>query len=278
MKHAELHGTGLSSSVVETVSASFEDGRATRSTLIGEIALAYNPADFSTPFGSENIRLESFPSLEKVAPNPAFISHVDGKVGEYTVSLSNITKTQVAFKYQVRLEDASSLAPILIKPSYKIEPTRASVIVSYSMNPTFALHGRSSITLSGVALALTLDGAKASSCQSKPAGTFVREKNQIIWQLGDVVLTPGMAETKLLARFMTETEGKGGAVDAKWEIIGEHAQGLGSGLSVSMLDQKSGGTEGADPFADDEASSGLMAVWKGVQGMKKLVSGNYVAK
>ncbi|KAI7052679.1 hypothetical protein KC352_g45486, partial [Hortaea werneckii] len=95
-KHTELHEPGLNSSIVETVSARFEDGNAVHSSLTGEIALAYHPADFSSPFGTENIKLENFSSLEKVAPNPAFITQVPDKEGEYSINLGQITKTQIA--------------------------------------------------------------------------------------------------------------------------------------------------------------------------------------
>ena len=277
LKHPELHDTGLSSSIVETVSARFENGQLKTSSLIGEIAMAFNPADFSTPFGSDNIRLENFGMLEKVAPNPAFISQASGKDGEYSVNLSNLSKTQIAFKYQVRLDEPGTQAPLLVAPAYKIQPTQSDVIVAYSLNPAFALHGRQSVTLSNVMLALTLEGAKATACLSKPVGSFHREKNLIYWQLGDLTLTPGAAPTRLLARFNTESEASTGHVECRWEISGEHAQGLGSGLSVSMQSQ-GGGADGSDPFADEEGASGLTAVWKGVRTVKKLTSGIYSAK
>ncbi|KAK5124530.1 hypothetical protein LTR85_001747 [Meristemomyces frigidus] len=280
LKHPELNEAGLNSSVVETVSARFENGKIVSSSLIGEIALAYNPADLSTPFGSENIRLENFASLEKVAPNPAFITQGPNKEGEYAVNLPNLAKTQVAFKYQVRSDDAGSQAPLLVAPAFKIEPTQASIIVAYSLNPGFNMHGREQVTLSGVMLALTLEGAKATGCLSKPVGTFSREKNLMWWQLGDVTLRAGAAPEKLLARFTTDSEASNGSVEARWEITGENAQGLGSGLTLSIQSQShsGGASDGADPFADDEAASGLMSVWKGVQGVRKLMSGAYSAK
>ena len=277
LKHPELHDTGLSSSIVETVTARFENGQLKNSSLIGEIAMAFNPADFSTPFGSENIRLENFGMLEKVAPNPAFIGQASGKDGEYSVNLSNLSKTQVAFKYQVRLDEPGTQAPLLVAPAYKIQPTQSDVIVAYSLNPSFALHGRQSITLSNVMLALTLEGAKATACLSRPVGSFHREKNLIYWQLGDITLAPGAAPTKLLARFNTESQAATGHVECRWEISSEHAQGLGSGLSVSVQSQ-AGGADGSDPFADEEGASGLTAVWKGLRTVKKLTSGSYSAK
>lgn len=268
---------GLNSSIVETISARFQDGQLSSSSLVGEIALAYNAADFSSPFGTDNIRLENFSSLEKVAPNPAFINPIAGKEGEYSVNLASVQKTQVAFKYQIHATETGAHAPLLISPAFKIEPTQASIIVSYSLNPAFTLPtGRTSLTMSNVMLGLTLEGAKATSCLSKPVGTFARDRNLIFWQLGDVTLTPGAAPTKLLARFATESEAKSGSVEARWEISGEHANGLGSALAVSV--QSAGGaSEGADPFADEDAS-GLVAAWKEVKSVRKMVAGNYVAK
>ncbi|EMC95592.1 hypothetical protein BAUCODRAFT_148488 [Baudoinia panamericana UAMH 10762] len=280
-RHPELHHPGLNSSIVETVNARFENGKLLTSSLIGEIALAYNPADFTSPFGSETIRLENFSSLEKVAPNPAFITPASGREGEYAVNLSGIAKTQVAFKYQIRADDAGANAPLLVTPAFKIEPNQTSVIISYSLNPGFNLHSRETLTLSNVMLALTLEGAKATTCLSKPVGVFSRERNSIVFQLGEVTLRPGAAPEKLLARFATESEAKGGSVEARWEIAGENAMGLGSGLAVSLQSQAGGGGgagDGADPFADDEASGGLYQVWKGVPGVRKLTSGAYLAK
>ena len=239
--------------------------------MIGEIALAYNPANFSSPFGTENIRLENFARLEKVAPNPAFINQLTDAEGEYSVNLSTLGKTQIAFKYQVRLDESGSQAPLLIAPAFRPEKNQFSVIVSFSLNPAFDLKGGESVTLSNVTLGLTLEGAKAVSCLSKPVGTFARERNLIFWQLGDVTLTPGAAATKLIARFGTESQASSGSVEARWEVGGEGARKLGSGLSVSMPAHSGA----ADPFADE---SGLGSGWRGVPGVKKLVSGSYVAK
>jgi hypothetical protein len=239
--------------------------------MIGEIALAYNAANFSSPFGTENIRLENFSSLEKVAPNPAFINQLTDAEGEYSVNLSTLGKTQIAFKYQVRLDDSGSQAPLLIAPAFRPEANQFSVIIGYSLNPQFDLKGAESITLSNVTLALTLEGAKATSCLSKPVGTFSRDRNLIFWQLNDIVLKPGAAPVKLLARFNTDSQASSGSVEARWEITNDNAQKLGSGLSVSMPGQ--GGS--TDPFADESAQS---HAWKSVPGVKKLVSGSYSAK
>ncbi|WPH00283.1 Hypothetical protein R9X50_00310700 [Acrodontium crateriforme] len=277
IKHPEFQESGLSASIVETVSAKFEDGKPVSSTLIGEIALAYNPTNFSSPFGSESIRLEKFSSLEKVAPNPAFITHSQSqKEGEFSVNLASIARTQVAFKYQLKNTGSETYAPLMISPAFRLEPTQASVIVSYSLNPTFNLQGKESITLSNVMLALTLEGATATSCQSRPAGTFARERNLIYWQLGEITIKAGAPAQKLLARFTTESEAKNGTVEARWEIAGENVNGLGSGLQVSMHSSSgTGAADGSDPFADQEGAS---SAWKNVPGSRKLLGGSYIAK
>lgn len=272
-RHPDLTEAGLNSSIIETVTARFENGKLASSSMIGEIALAYNPANFNSPFGTENIRLEKFSSLEKVAPNPAFINQLTDTEGEYSVNLSTLGKTQIAFKYQVRLDDSGAQAPLLITPAFRPESNQFSVIISYSLNPKFDLKGQESVVLSNVTLAFTLEGCKASSCQSKPVGTFARERNMIFWPLNDITLKPGAAPEKLLARFATESQASGGNVEAKWEISNEHAGSFGSGLSVSMPSSGSGGA--ADPFADESAQN---SGWKAVSGARRLVSGSYVAK
>lgn len=263
-RHPDLTDPGLNTSIIETVNARFENGALTSSSLIGEIALAYNPPDFSTPFGTDTLRLDNFSRLEKVAPNPAFISPVPDKEGEYAVSLASIlAKPQVAFKYQAPA--GASAAPLLLSLATKIEPAQTSIILSYSLNPAYQTS--EPLALSNVVLALSLDGAKASSCLSKPVGTFARDRNLIFWPLGDVVLSPGAAPAKLLARFATEGEARGGAVEARWELGG------GGGVAVGVSVRGESGGE-ADPFADEEVGGG----WRVCGGSRRVVGGSYVGK
>ena len=291
-RHPELTESGLNSSIVETVNARFENGKVVSSSVTGEVALAYNPTDFPSSSNTETIRLEQFSSLEKVAPNPAFITSVLEREGEYTVSLAHLAKTQVAFKYQLKPDPTttgSAQAPLLITLASRLEATQASIILSYTLHPAFNPHGRDAIALSNLTLALTLEGARATGCQSKPVGTFARDRNLLYWHLGDVTLKPGDTPGKLLARFATDSEASAGNVEAKWEIAGGDAQMLGSGLAVSVQSSTTHphphqpGGNGADPFADDDngaaaAGSGLVGVWKGVRGAKRLVGGVYMAK
>ncbi|KAF2495726.1 hypothetical protein BU16DRAFT_527494 [Lophium mytilinum] len=281
IKHPDLHGPGLNSSLVETVSTWFEQGTITKAMVIGQVALAFNPLDLSSPFGTESIRLENFPVLEKVAPNPAFIEQVADSPGNYSVDLARITKTSVAFHYQVHLDSANlaTFAPLMLSPAWKVETAHTSALLSYSLNPAFPLGSSSSITLHNVVLVMRLEpGVKTTHCQSKPVGTFSRDKALIYWRLGDVTLSPDQPAHQIRARFFTDGEAKPGNVEARWEISGEHAAAMGSGLSVSQLDTEGKTEVEADPFADESAApASPAAVWKEVQSVRRISSGTYVA-
>jgi hypothetical protein len=284
MKHPDLHEAGLNASFIENVSAWFEQGNITKAMVIGQVGLAYNPVDISAgPVGSENIRLENFPVLEKVAPNPAFIEQMGDTPGTYTVDLSKIiTKTQVAFHYQVHLDGSSlaTFAPILLSPTWKSQPTQISVQLNYSLNPTFELGGATSVTLQNLVLLIRIEpGVKTTNCQSKPSGTFSREKGLIYWRLGDVTLSREQPAQTLRARFYTDSEAKPGNSEARWEITGVNALNIGSGLSISQTAALEAKQEGeSDPFADDDenAPPASPAVgWKAVPSVKRFASGTY---
>ena len=275
--HPQMHQLGLNASIVETVSVTFEKGQVTKAVVIGELALQHNPSNTASPSGSENVRLENFPVLEKVAPNPTFITQSPSN-GEYSVSLSQIARPSVAFKYQVHLDDnnLAAHAPVSVTPSWRVEQTQASVIVTYAFNPAFVSPAKRSVSLKNVVIFITVENAKTLSCQSKPLGIFAKERSLIYWKLGDMTLD-GYAEApqKLLARFTTEGEAKPGSVEMRWEISGESVAGLGSGLGLSqMSNSKEEG--GSDPFADESISTNGLGAWKKVPVTRKIISGKYI--
>jgi len=284
IKHPDMHEPGLNASLVETVSAWFEQGNVTKALVIGQVALAFNPIDLSSgPFGTESIRLENFSILEKVAPNPAFVDQAPDSPGHYTVDLAKITKTSVAFHYQVHLEgeNLASFAPIVLSPVWKTEATQTSVILHYSLNPKFELGDGASVTLQNVVLVLRLEpGSKATACQSKPAGTFSKEKGLIYWRLGEVTFGRDQAQQSMRVRFSTDGEAKAGNVEARWEMTGAPSLRLGSGLGVSQSVPGDGKAEReSDPFADADENAGPTSpapTWKPVATVKRITSGTYV--
>jgi hypothetical protein len=247
------------------------------------VAFVYNSNDFSTPFGTDTIRLNNFTELEKVAPNPQFIDAVSDSPGLYTVNLSHATKTTVAFKYQVRLEEStlSAHAPLVLKPVWKIEQNQASVMLTYGINPAFSQSmgaDKTSLTLNNAIIVIHLDptGPKATSCKAMGGGTFSRERNLVYWRLKDITLSKDGSPQNLRARFFTDGEARFGNVEARWEMHGEHVNSRGSGLSVSVMEQGAAGAE-VDPFADEDATSVPTFSWKDVRTVKSLRSGTYMA-
>ena len=281
-KHAQMLQPGLNASIIETVSTSFQNGEAVKAMIVGEIALRHNGEKPESTVDA--IRLENFPVLLKVAPNPLFVKQVPDKSGEYTVNSGQLSQTAIAFKYQVHLEDnaLASYSPVVLSPNWKVEPNQISVMLHYGFNPNL-LSEETSITLQNVVLIIKIEGSKATSCQSKPVGTLSKEKNMIYWRLGNVTLEKlAQSMPRVVARFATEGEAKPGSVEAQWEVGGEHAVGFGSSLGISQASpsatsQKEEGGSGADPFADEGGAGTAAAGFKEVPTTKRLMSGTYVA-
>ncbi|KAF7506121.1 hypothetical protein GJ744_012185 [Endocarpon pusillum] len=297
--HPEMHEPGLNSSIVETVSTWFSDGTVNKSFVVGEVALAYNSSESTSD--TELIRLDNFQVLEKIAPNPGFVSAAaseKGKekavseegAGQYSVMLSAIKRPTpvVAFKYQLHLDPSnpSVYSPVLITPAWQIQDTQVSVIVMYTLNPAFVLSANKtqsstiSITLKNVTLSITLDpsadAGKATSAMMAPqiGAAFKRKQGLVVWKLPELVVSS--EQQKLLARFVTTgSKARPGHIEARWELPGT----TGSRLGVSLLAGAEKSREfTADPFADDGTAPASPAqVWKEVHTARSLVSGRYSA-
>jgi hypothetical protein len=279
VRHPDLHEPGLSASIVETVSAWFTNGSVDRAVQIGEVALAYNPTEAEPNPSSDTIRFTNFSTLEKVAPNPHFIDQIANKDGTYSVSLTKIPKTSVAFKYQVHLEPAhaDTYAPLRIVPAWKVTPTQTLFMLSYSFNQSFSskLSASSpSITLSNLILLVHVEPSSAtiSRCQASNGGTFAKERNVVYWRLGDITITKEAPAQVLKARLITDGEIKPGNVEARWELLGM------DGLGIERLESSDAEEGEADPFADEEKESAKeVGKWVEVKSVRRLRSGTYVA-
>ncbi|MCJ1380945.1 hypothetical protein MMC17_004054 [Xylographa soralifera] len=276
IRHPEMHEPGLNASIVETVSAWFSDSQVIKAVVIGELALSHNISGSAPRPGVESIRLENFPVLEKIATNHTFINQIESKSGEYTVDVSQIAHTSLAFKYQVHIEESAlaAYAPVILSPLWKVEPTQISVILNYSFNNAFVSPAKRSVSLQNVVVMIAIENTTALTCLSKPPGTFSKEKNTIYWRLGNVTLDAySEGPQRLVARFSTDGEATPGSVEARWEISA--AEGLGSGLSISHVSGVK--EEGSDPFADEGTSGGSSGLHKEVPVVRKIMSGKYVA-
>ena len=155
-------------------------------------------------------------------------------------------------------------------------------MLQYQLNQTAQF--TAPVTLHNVVFLVTYDG-KATGAQTKPSGTHLKEKHLVYWRLGDVTLTSDVQ--KIVCRIVgadgvAPTPGR---VEARWEYAASADEAVGSGISISRLDEdggkgKSKGKEVAqdDPFADESLSAAAGQNWVDVPVVRKLVSGKYEAK
>jgi hypothetical protein len=280
VKHPEMHVEGLNSSIVETVSATFADGKVVRSNLVGEIGLSFNPTDLNGPFGTETIRLDNLGPNDKLAPNPAFIDTVPERPGLFSVNLGQVTKTQVAFKYQIHVtpENTSTQVPLLMSTQWRVDAKQADCRLHYTINPEYPAE---SLTFSDLSLVVHVEapaGTRLISCRASDGFKFRKESGLVYWKLGDVTLSKASPPKPLLARVITEGEVKPGTTEARWEVHGS----IGSGVLLSKLEETKGKEKEAedeeDPFADEDESGSQKdkEQWREVTAIKKWRAGNYV--
>jgi hypothetical protein len=300
-KHPEMTAPGLNASIIETVSAVFQDGVVTSTSIAGEIAFTYN-ADEETAnkseylkkkedtqsinreLGHEIIKINDFPNLERIGPNRIFVqnSSVDSP-DQYSLDVSHLTKTAIAFSYRVFAEDSESPrlaknAPIVLKPAWKPQGDKLGLLLQYSLNP--ACDFSAPVTLHNLVFVATYDG-KASGAQTKPSGTHLKEKHLVYWRLGDVTLTSDFQ--KIVCRIVGAegVEPLPGHVEARWEYAVPVNDAPGSGITLSRLvNSKGKGKEisSDDPFADEDHGPVSEHSWVNVPLVRKLVSGKYEAK
>ena len=97
-QHPDLHDPGLNTSVIETVHSWFTESGISKSFVLGEIAMAYNPTGASDTDG-EKIRVQNFELLDKVAANPIFLSQFkpaaespEEQAGTYSVTTTQLRR------------------------------------------------------------------------------------------------------------------------------------------------------------------------------------------
>jgi len=304
-KHADMHAPGLNASVIETVTATFENGDVKTLKIGGEIALNYihpftesfsiNSAGIAAPIlvnydksdpeiGTETVRINNFPNLEAIGPNRTFVHPKEDKPDEFTVDIATIShRTSAAFAYRVHLEQSqiSSHAPLLIKPTWKAAGNDLALIIEYCLNPSFEAE---SVTFSNFYIVATHEGAKAIGCQTKPVGIHKKDQSLVYWRIGDLTLNklvPYEKGTKVLCKFVG-AEGAAptpGHIEARWEVHNTSTYPAGSGITLSRLGAPTSKSDDSDPFADESLTSPTTSTpasnWVDVETNNKIVSGKY---
>ncbi|KAI1330879.1 Muniscin C-terminal mu homology domain-containing protein [Xylariaceae sp. FL0255] len=283
-KHPDMHQPGLNSSVMETVSASFEGGVIQAVKVNGEIAFAFNAADDSSPPSHLSIKINNFPALESIGPNRIFVANSPDHPDQFSLDLSHIQKTNIAFSYKLHVDGsapATEHVPILINPSWKLQGDKLGLLLQYKMNPGFKFAAAGTpVQIHNLVLFATYQG-RASGAQTKPSGTHLKDKHVVYWRLGDVSLSPEADWQKIVCRIVGEqgTEPQPGTIEARWEYSPAAEASADQAITVSRLEEgkgKEAETTDDDPFAD--AASSSEGKWVDVPARRKLVSGKYEAK
>lgn len=304
--HQDMTTPGLNASIVETVNTWFSDTGVIRSTVVGEVALAYNRS--GSPLDRELVRLQNYQQLEKCAQNPTFVTPLtseDSQPGTYDVALSSISRSTptVAFKYQLHISESnlSAYSPLLITQAWQIVEGQANVIFLYSLNPAFSsianpgsspVVGPQELKLKNVSFTISLDTKPTTSLDIQPAAravgaqmmpvqnaSFKKRSSAVVWRFPELNITT--TQERLLVRFAVENNGiaKRGGVEVKFEAPNT----LGSALGVEKFVTGAAAAEASDPFADEDGtgserrSAEQGGRWEDVTSRKVLVSGKYSA-
>ncbi|KAK9390618.1 Muniscin C-terminal mu homology domain-containing protein [Lipomyces mesembrius] len=263
---------GLSSSIVETVHLSLQNGVPTRALIVGEIALSFSSTTTTSP-SLAPLRLTNTSGLARVMPNQSLLVPSES-AGEYIVDAAALSSAPaIAFKYSIT---SPSYAPIIVDPIWKFEAHQTSVMLYYFLNPDFPVD---ELVVSDFSIEVAIEGARATTCRSKPSGVFDQETAKLSIPIAgeghEVTLRKGDEKVQVLVRFLNEglaREPSSGGVVVKFRYSPPEAM---DGVCVEVLDVgKKGGEETDDPFADEAAAE---AEWSLVPVVRSVVAGQYFA-
>ncbi|KXJ88247.1 Muniscin C-terminal mu homology domain-domain-containing protein [Microdochium bolleyi] len=286
-KHPDMHEPGLNSSIIETVSATFEDGEIKSVKVNGEIAFSYKASETNSTPMQIPVRINNFPALEVIGPNRIFVTNdTPDQAERFMLDPSHLQKTSIGFSYRLHVDIdplATEHVPIILNPVWKPQGDKLGLLLQYKLNPTFKFaDGATSVLIHNLVLFTTYEGV-ATGAQTKPSGTHLKDKHLVYWRLGDVTLAVGGDWQKIVCRILGApgVEPKPGAAEARWEVdlpaaASGHSQNF---ISVSQLEEGKGKEAAVidedDPFADAEPAEGK---WTDVPATRKMVSGKYEGK
>ncbi|CAM1503219.1 Fc.00g079950.m01.CDS01 [Cosmosporella sp. VM-42] len=282
--HPVMHAPGLNSSIIETVSAVFEDGVLKTASVAGEVAFVNNPSDLSDIKSHETIRINKFSALERIGPNRIFVHNTSPEhPDQFSLDVSHLQKTQTAFSYRVFADESetpslSQHAPLFLKLAWKPQGDKLGLLIQYNLNQEAKF--TAPVTLHNVVFVATYDG-RASGAQTKPTGTHLKDKHIVYWRLGDVTLTNETQKIVCRVIGLEGIEPTPGHVEVRWEYSASGEEVIGSGISISKLYEGKGkGKELSedDPFADESLASSTEQKWVDIPVTRKLVSGKYESR
>lgn len=283
--HPSLTTPGLNASVVELFNASFKGGQLVRSNAIGEVAFSFISEDNVAP---EDIELQIETSTGAPLPNfmvnPMFLEQgpIDGESAKFKINNAAqlLMRTVGGLKYMLN----NPVAPVVITPVWKHEPSQSTVIISIkpasgeAMESFFANGG--SVKLTNVLISASIQGALVTTAATKPSGTLNKDKARVTWLAkDDIVFNAQHMEERYVARFMTNQEASESesGVQVKFNVASADGAHQLASLNAGLTIVAKGENIVEDPFGDgeNEAETDVESEWKSVPTLTSIVSGSY---
>lgn len=222
---------GISTAINETVNVLFNGKELNKIMVVGEVGIRLKDVTSAEPV---HIRIESFEQLEKAAPNPAFLTAIHGKPGEYKLDLAALkatgTDTGTILKYQLHVAEAKKMQflPLSVHAQWRCEDAQTSLMLHYATNPESRLATAASSDnprLQNLSFVVGIAPSQVQSVMSKPSGVWGAESKKMQWNVeNDLPLTAAAAEQqqqKILARFQVDAKSTPQPVGVRWSVQGE---------------------------------------------------------
>ncbi|WWC58213.1 uncharacterized protein I303_100749 [Kwoniella dejecticola CBS 10117] len=262
---------GLRANLNETINVIIKNKEVTKIQITGEIHLSLRPTRSQPTTGPIHIRLTSFETLEKIAPNPAYLAQVPDRPGEYFLNsevLASATssskstssdKGALLFKYVVHIQPGKegSSAPLMLDPAFLCKEGETRMILNYSLQSQSqqnALEGLNNVSF----VAIFGNGPAVNNVQAKPAGgVWSPSQRRMTWKMDQLPIGQG----KIIAKFITDAT-TGESLTPQNVLVTFNSEGvLASGLGIEVVD---GDIEGHD--------------WRFEEIKKGVISGKYSAE
>ncbi|KAJ3171746.1 hypothetical protein HDU87_008288 [Geranomyces variabilis] len=224
----------ISATIAEQVNVLIRGNEVEKLLLMGELSLgsvtSFADLDDTKPF---HFNIVNFEALAQVVPNETFcrVSSPDRpdrfECDPKALKLTALQAVPV-IKYQVRITDASKIAPLIVYPIWKCEATQTSLLLQYQLNPSLCTSG-SSFELADVSFLVPVEGGgEVGLVQTKPSGIWNADRKAILWKIGSVGSESAEEPRKLLARVETSESCRPGAtVAVRFTCTGSLLSGIG---------------------------------------------------
>jgi hypothetical protein len=219
----ETNAPHLNADIAETVHVLTKAGEVVRSMVTGEISLTYRGQTMDKPVC---FRVANTEHIDRLIPNRTYINEVDGQPGVYKINEDMFSKAGgtsiICLKYQLKMQDsnAAPVAPLIVKPIWKLEDNKSLLLIKYN-GSCEGLTTDKDVVLENMSFLVPVDGG-VTSAQSMPACVWSMERQKLLWNLGDLIITAGETpeEKKLMAKFDTQTKGTPQAIAIKFTSTG----------------------------------------------------------